>query len=104
MTAYPATRIEFEDLALFAPAFADGTRACCALVAGYAEIDLRNGSIEGIWLTDYSTPHNDRRSIALVERDALYPIVLAAFLRQHAADIREQQEAADVFQPANEAA
>jgi hypothetical protein len=85
-------RIDFEDLALFAPAFADGTRAECALVAGYAEIDTLDGSVEGLWLTDYSTPRNDRRSIPLVERDALYPIVLAAFLRQHAADIREQQE------------
>jgi hypothetical protein len=85
-------RIDFEDLALFTPAFTDGSVACCALVAGYAEIDTRDGSVEGIWLTDYSTPRNNRRSIALVERDALHPLVLAAFLRQHAADIREQQE------------
>jgi hypothetical protein len=96
-------RIEFEDLALFTPAFTDGSLACCALVAGYAEIETRDGSVEGIWLTDYSTPRNDRRSIALTERDALYPIVRDAFLRQHAADIREQQEnvgATDVLEVA----
>jgi hypothetical protein len=87
-------RIDFEDLALFTPAFTDGSVACCALVAGYAEIDTRDGSVEGIWLTDYSTPRNDRRSIALVERDALYPIVRDAFLRQHEADISEAREAA----------